>query len=331
MTRTILASVVFSVLSYAQSSSTVTATYHFTIPLTPQGIKDATTILKTVAPLPEVSFDAGTATFTFTGAADAVNFAEWVLSQLDKPAGDNSSHEYRLASGDVGRVRFIQPDAKPQQVQEQVTILRTVADVQKIFAFNQNLAMVMRGQEWEILFSDWILDQLNQPAGQKPDTTPLAFTVGGPDFRGLGHQARINTLASVTGPRETQELLTVIRTVADVQKIFSYTSMHTFVVRAGDTDLARTEWIIRQLDSRSGPPQKGGTFAVPGADDVTRVFYLPNSTPEWVQSAVRGLRSEANIGKIFAMSSLGNIVVRGTSDQIAAAMAWLAAHNALAE
>jgi hypothetical protein len=141
----------------------------------------------------------------------------------------------------------------------------------------------------------------------------------------------MNTLMNVTSPLQTQEMLTVLRTVSDIAKVFADTSTHTLVLRSSDPDLARAEWIIQQLDSPSGPPQKGGTFTVPGTDDITRIFYLPNSTPEWVQSAVKGLRSEANIKKIFAMSSPGNIVVRGTSDQVAAAMAWLTAHNALAE
>jgi type II secretory pathway component GspD/PulD (secretin) len=334
MTRTALTLLICSALSYAQGpAAAVTGTYHFTTPLSPQGVAEATTLIKTVASLPQVSFDEASATFTFAGPAEAVNFAQWVLPLIDKPAGDYSSHEYKFPSGDAARVRFIQADAKPQQLQEQITILRTVADVQKIFSFNPNRAMAIRGPEWQIAFSDWILDQLNPPSGQRPDPTPRAFTVGGPDFRGVGngHQARMNTLMNVTSPLQTQEMLTVLRTVSDIAKVFADTSTHTLVLRSSDPDLARAEWIIQQLDSPSGPPQKGGTFTVPGTDDITRIFYLPNSTPEWVQSAVKGLRSEANIKKIFAMSSPGNIVVRGTSDQVAAAMAWLTAHNALAE
>lgn len=329
MSRTILALLACSIVAYAETP--VTGTYHFTTPLTQQGISEATTVLKSVAAVSQVFFDAATATFTFSGPADTVNFAEWALPQIDRPAGDTATHEYTLTSGDTARVRFMRADAKPQDIAELLTILRTVADVQKIFAFNPNHAMVLRGPEWEVAFSDWIFDQLNQPAEPKPDPTPRAFTVGGPDYRGLGHQARINALANLTSARQMQELLTVLRTVDDVQKVFSHSALHTLVFRAGDTDLARTEWIIQQLDAPAGPPQKPAIFTASGADDVTRVFYLPNTTAQWVQSAMTGLRSDLKISKVFAMTSPADIVVRGTSDQVAAAMAWLTAHNALAE
>src|SRR5439155_5038255 len=39
-------------------------------------------------------------------------------------------------------------------------------------------------------------------------------------------------LSNVTSPQEMQELLTVLRTVVDVQKVFNYTSQNALVVRA---------------------------------------------------------------------------------------------------
>ena len=103
-------------------------------------------------------------------------------------------------------------------MQELLTVLRTVADVQKIYTISSNHTLVMRGPEWQVLFSQWIIDQLNVPAGQKPDTTPHEFTTGGPDLRGLGHGARLNFLASLTRRMQMQELLTVLRTVGDVHE-----------------------------------------------------------------------------------------------------------------
>jgi len=307
----------------------VTGTYHFTTALTQQGVANVTTILQAVAFASEVSFDPASATFTFTGPPDLVNFAEWALPLIDRPAGDNAPHEYTFPSGDVGRVRFLQADATPQQVQEQLTILRTVADVQKIFAFNPNRAMVMRGPAWQLAFSDWIMDQLNVGGAGNLASSVRAFRVGGPYPSQT--EARTFILGSMTTQLQVQELLTTLRIVGEIQKIFSYTATRALVLRAAGSDLERAEWIVQQLDSHSGPPQKAGTFATPGADDVTRAIYLPNATPVWVQSAVKGMRSELDIRKIFAMSSPANIVVRGTADQVAAAMAWLTAHNALAE
>jgi hypothetical protein len=216
-------------------------------------------------------------------------------------------------------------------MQEVLTVLRTVADVQKVFSVSSNHAMVMRAPEWQILFAQWIIDQLNVPAGQKQDTTPREFTVGGPDFRGMGHGARANFLASVTKPQQQQELLTVLRTVGDIQKVFSYTSSHALVMRAGDIDLQRAEWLIQQLDLPTGPVAGAGTFTASTGDDMTRIFPVPNANPQWIQGALNSIRSELNIKKTFSTTTPANVIVRGTADQIAAAAKWMASHNALSE
>jgi hypothetical protein len=330
MTRTIMAILACLGISHAQpSSTTVTGTYHFTTPQTHQGLQEAATIIRTVASAPQVSVDTATATLTFSGPAEAVNFAEWALPQIDKVAGDNAPQEYRLPSGNIGRVTFVPNVQTAQDIQELLTIIRTVADVQRMFTFTSNHAIVLGGPDWEVAFAEWIIDQINQPIQQKPDPTPREFTVGGPDFRGLGHGARLNFLANMTSPRQMQELLTVLRTVGDVMKVFIYSTSHALVLRAGDSDLQRAEWIIQQLDLPAGQSSGAATFTASAGDDVTRTFHLRNAAPQWLQMAVTGMRSELKIGKVFATTAPANIVVRGTTDQIAAAVSWMTSHNAL--
>jgi hypothetical protein len=270
MTRTILMIFACSVLSQAQPSSvTVASTYRFTTRQTQKGLDEAVTIIRTVAAVPQASIDAATGTITFSGPAEGVNVASWILAQIDRAAGDGMPHEYRLPSGDVARVRFVPNLRTPQQMQELLTILRTVADVQKIFTFTSNQAIILRGPDWQAAFAGWITDQIDQPIAQKPDTTPRSFTVGGPDYRGLGHGARVNFLASLTSQPQMQQLLTVLRTVGEIQKVFSYSSSHVLVFRASDADLQRAEWIIQQLDSQGGPPSGARTLTAPAGDDVT--------------------------------------------------------------
>ncbi len=332
MTRTVLMILAGAVLSQAQPSSvTVAGTYRFTTPQTQKGLDEAVTVIRTVAAVPQVSVDATTGTITFSGPAEGVNLASWILPQIDKAAGDSILHEYRLPSGDVARVRFVPNLRKPQEMQELLTILRTVADVQKIFTFTSNQAIILRGPEWQVAFAAWIADQIDQPIAQKPDTTPRSFTVGGPDYRGMGHGARVNFLASLTSQQQMQQLLTVLRTVGEIQKVFSYSSSHVLVFRASDADLQRAEWIIQQLDSQGGQPSGARTLTAAAGDDVTRILYLGNATPQAIQAAVTELRSELNIRKIFPNIIPANIVVRGTADQIAAVTAWMASHNALIE
>jgi general secretion pathway protein D len=55
-------------------------------------------------------------------------------------------------------------------------------------------------------------------------------------------------LSNVTAPQEMQEMLTVLRTVVDVQKIFSFTSQNALVVRAEADTMALVEKLIADLD-----------------------------------------------------------------------------------
>ncbi len=55
-------------------------------------------------------------------------------------------------------------------------------------------------------------------------------------------------LSNVTAPQEMQEMLTVIRTVVDVQKVFSFTSQNALIVRAEADTMALVEKLIADLD-----------------------------------------------------------------------------------
>lgn len=55
-------------------------------------------------------------------------------------------------------------------------------------------------------------------------------------------------LSNVTGPQEMQEMLTVLRTVVDVQKVFSFTSQNALIVRAEADTMALVEKLISDLD-----------------------------------------------------------------------------------
>jgi general secretion pathway protein D len=55
-------------------------------------------------------------------------------------------------------------------------------------------------------------------------------------------------LSNVTAPQEMQEMLTVLRTVVDVQKVFSFASQNALIVRAEADTMALVEKLISDLD-----------------------------------------------------------------------------------
>ena len=55
-------------------------------------------------------------------------------------------------------------------------------------------------------------------------------------------------MSNITTPQEMQEMLTVLRTVVDVQKVFNYTAQNALIVRAEADTMALVEKLIADLD-----------------------------------------------------------------------------------
>ncbi len=212
-------------------------------------------------------------------------------------------------------------------MQEMLTVLRTVADVQRIFNFTSRQAIVMRAKPSDMAFAEWIVDQLNVPADQKPDGAPRVY----PNVTPHNMVARVNYLAYTTGSRNEQALLSVMRNVADIAKIFNYSAPGALILRAPESDIARAEWLIQELDQPAGP-QNAGTqvYRSATADDVTRVFFLANATEQQLNAALAAVRTDAKISKLYYTVSPAALVVRGTTDQVNAAEQTVARRNGLA-
>ena len=100
---------------------------------------------------------------------------------------------------------------------------------------------------------DQALDQLSiiSKSFWKPLSTNTIFvTVDNPTKRReyAEQVVKVFYLSKVTAPQEMQEMLTVLRTVVDVQKVFSFTSQNALIVRAEADTMALVEKLISDLD-----------------------------------------------------------------------------------
>jgi len=128
-----------------------TGAFHFTSPQTQQSMQEAATIIRTVADVPQVSIDTSQSTLTFEGPQTQIDMAEWILGQLNQTGNESTPAEYKSTAGDdVVRVNFLANVTGPQPMQELLTVLRTVADIAKIFNFTSRQAVVVRAKMADI-------------------------------------------------------------------------------------------------------------------------------------------------------------------------------------
>jgi hypothetical protein len=289
-----------------------------------QDLQEIATILRTTADIQQVSVDETARTVTVNTADKQLAMADWIVHQLDLPgSGPNAgAHEYRPPAGadDVVRVFYVTHASTPQDLQEIVTTVRSVADVRRLFVYNALKAVVARGTTRQITVSAWLMDQLNQSVGVTAPA-PHEFKVAGDDV------VRVFDLTTPQTPQQLQEIVTLVRSVADVPRLFVYNARRAVALRAPADRVALASWLIDKMDKPVTARSAAESNAAPdeyrlpgGADNLVRIFYLANSqSGQDRQQAVSQVRANAGIRRLFVYNSLGALAVRGTEGQVATA------------
>src|SRR5262245_48568540 len=93
-------------------------------------------VLRVTADIQHLSMDGTKRRVTVEGTAEQIAMADWLVHQMDRPANGEFSgvHEYQPLAGssDVVRVFYVNHAPTFQGLQEMVTTIRSVADIQRI-------------------------------------------------------------------------------------------------------------------------------------------------------------------------------------------------------
>jgi type II secretory pathway component GspD/PulD (secretin) len=289
-------------------------TFDFTNKPSAQGLQEIAAMLRTVGSIKQLSADANASTVTVQGTSDELSMTAWIVHELDRPNAQSvpGSPQQYLVAGQSDDV-----------IQEALTILRTVADVQKVFNYTALSDLVVRGPAAQIAVSEYLINSIDVVKGSVTAGAEYQYLVPG-----QGSQvARVFYLAHASTPQAVQEILTVLRTVADIQKVFNFTPLNALAIRGTANDIAACDWLIQSLDIASAPATGQSAslreYHMPGnarVGDTVRVFYPTHiDTPAGIQQTITQLRTDLQIMKVFNRSSPTALVVRGSADQIAKA------------
>lgn len=338
----------------AQSTAPPTAdkVFDFANKPSPQCLQEIATILRTVGDIQHLAIDSDAPAVTVNGNTDQLEMSGWIIHQLDRPAQAVAAvtEPYLVpptmdphmpnAGDDVIRVFFLQHTATPQGIQQLLTVLRTVADVQKVFNYNATKALVLRGPSAQVALAAYLVNALDVESGAVKTASPYQYQPAA--LRGRQEPAtvaRVYYLANSKTPQQTQELLTVLRTVADIQKIFNATEPNALAIRGTAADLAVSEWIIQSLDippaAKPAPGAVPREFVIPAnaaAGNLVHVFYPAYiSKAQQIQQTMTLIRTQESVQKIFCYTALPALVVRGTPDQITKSEQIILAQDRLAQ
>ena len=277
----------------------------------------------------------------------------WIVRALDQPMDppqpSSYSAPYLVAgkSDDVIRIFHLGNVPKaPQAIQEVLTTLRTVADVQKVYNYTALNDVVVRGPATQVALAEYLLKAFDVAPGSvtsvpeysyKPADPRAAMRLSGAP---VNEVVRVFYLANMKAPQQLQEILTIIRTVNDIQKIFDYTPLNALAVCASASDMAAVAWEIQSLDipatakpaASAGPREFVMSVSYPATQNVVRVFYPPHiATPQGIQETLTLLRTKLYIQKVFNYTALNALVVRGSADMITKAEQLINSQDQLAK
>lgn len=234
------------------------------------------------------------------------------------------------ASAPERALRFSHP-LTASDYQEIATILRTVLDISTVKIDQAQQLIAVNGTTAQMADAEWLVTALDMPdeAARKLPVHERTIEGKKPEF------VRVFYLDREVSNMDVQELLTVLRTVADVQKIFNYSSNKALAVRADAPTMDMTVWLVTELNrTRSNDAVYSGIHEhriLSKSGDLLRVFFPEHARSSMELSAlVTALRRDLRVEKAFHDTRAGAVVMRGSPELVSQSERLITARDQIA-
>jgi len=220
-------------------------------------------------------------------------------------------------------VVYVANGEAPRNLQEMASIFRVIGGVRQVYTDTAKSAVAVSGTTDQIALAQWLANELDRPASGSPPVNSSAH-----EYRIPGSSddvVRVFSISHSANPQNLQEIATVIRTIADIPRAFTYAAPPALAVRGTAAQIALSAWLIDDLDkpasSQTPASSEPHEYRMPDTNvDVVRVFYLaPSETQQNLQKVAAAVRTATKAPRLFTNSDQKAIVMRGTPDQIATA------------
>jgi hypothetical protein len=287
-----------------------------------QDLNEFATLIRTISDNPQVVVDTAQKTLAVQGTATQIAVAEFLFTELDRQTvPDSVSQEFKVANNadDVVRLFFVPDVASIQSFQEIATTIRTIAEIRRVYTYNTFRALAVRGTADQIAAAAFLVGELDQPAGAKRADSRVYQMI---DTGNHGETAvRVFYLPYTSTIQQFQEVATLIRTIVEIRRVFTYNPPRALVVRGTTDQIAAAAWMVQEL----GKPVDAATLASqqytmpsdPHGENIVQVFYVKGvPTVQAFQQVATQIRTATSIRRVFTYNATMALAVRGTSAQI---------------
>lgn len=280
-------------------------------------------MVRTISDISHVSADASQKTLSVHGTESQVAIAEFLFTELDRQTvPDSVSQEYKVANNadDVVRLFFLPNAATIQNFQEIATTIRTIAEIRRVFTYNTPRALAVRGSADQIAAAAFMIHELDQPATAKRADSRVYQMI---DTGNHGETAvRVFYLPYTSTVQQFQEVATLVRTIAEIRRVFTYNAPKAMIVRGTADQMALVDWMVHELAKPADPAtlasQPYTMPSDPHGENIVRVFYVKNvPTVQAFQQVATQIRTATSIRRVFTYNATKAMAVRGTAEQLA--------------
>jgi len=287
------------------------------------------TLIRTISDK-DITVNLAPGTLTVHGTADQLGLAQWLFVGLDRSTpvpADSAMHQFTLPDGseNVVRLFYLDRGQTVQQFQELATMVRTVIEIRRVFTYNDAKAIAFRGTADQMAMTDWMIGDIEKAAaGPRPHSVSRQYLLpSDPSDRRNENVTQIFYLANTPTVQDFQEVATLMRTIAEIRRVFTYNTPRAIAVRGTADQLAFANWLFNELDQPTHGAQGHASalynFPDPSREGAgaTRVFYLQHmATPQEFQQIATAIRTSAQIRRVFTWNEARGLALRGTLDQI---------------
>jgi hypothetical protein len=223
-----------------------------------------------------------------------------------------------LASAQTSKQTFkLVYAATDQDTNEIFTSVRTIAEIRNGMVDNPR-QFTVEGTDDQLRTTEWIVRQLDIPPNAAAGNDVL-HGIADPSKDGAD-TARVFFLPPALTAQEFNEVMTSVRTITDIRRVFGYSGRHAIVLRASEEAVNAADWLIAEMmrDSSTGEyifPKKPLRAQ---EDNRIRVFRYPRGNQQEFNEVMTSIRTLTDTRRMFGYLGKREIVIKGFPEQVAA-------------
>jgi hypothetical protein len=143
-------------------SEGVVRIFHLKPTLAIQELQEVATLVRSISEIRRLFTFNPTRAIAVRGTPEQIQLAQWLVTQLDKPAASTSAPgDFRMLNGDIVKIFYLPSAESPAQLQQIAVKVRQTTAVPRLFTYNAPKAMAIRGTSTQIEEAARMVKELN--------------------------------------------------------------------------------------------------------------------------------------------------------------------------